>query len=319
MNLSELKSKAAHLKKCALQIKKAALAAAVLFSIAGTAQTKIIPESPNPKPWSDSTAQLIEKYGINKIWEYTKILNITQADSAWFKTYEPIIFSTGFMNSLFQNIHTKSMNDSIISVYPDSIMDVFGTKYIQKRRMTIVWDAEGKFDTYHPNCTMRKIVVTDNMQTMGLDSPKVCTNFTNKITYFYDKNCSKYPIAYGQAFLEDCGHTVSNYYKYLFAYNPNIDYDKGNTNLADIVNLQVTPNPSPGNGTIAVSFYLPQAGSVSLEIQNAVTLTSQQIFSGNKNAGNYTKNHSANNMGPGTYYVKLTYMGQVFTQIVIIN
>lgn len=291
----------------------------VLGSITIKGQTKIIPENPNPKPWTDSTALLIEKYGLNNIWQYSKILNISLSDSTWYKNYESVIFNTGFMNAIFQNIHTKNMSDTIISVYPDSILDVFGTKYIQKRKMSVVWDAEGKFDTYHTGCIIRKIVVTDKIQTIGLDSPRVCTNFINKITYMYDKNCSKYPVAFAQAFLEDCSHTISNYYKYVFSYNPSTDYNKNNSSLADVVNLQVNPNPASGQSNITVSFYIPVAGNVTIDIQSAFNLSTQQIFNGNKGVGSYTKNHNINNMSPGTYYVKLTYQGQTFTQIIIIN
>ncbi len=282
-------------------------------------QTVIVPETPGVTPLTDSTTLLIEKYGLGNVWEYAKILNISRADSLWFKNYKRIVFNSNFISGLVQNINTKNMNDSIVINFSDTVMIVLDKAYIQRRRLTVKWDAEGIFDTYHPQCTHRKIVATDRIQTITTDSTANCTNFTNKLTLFNDKGCNNYRIAFSQAFMEDCAHRVSNYYKYVYAYDPSIDYEHPPVDLNSVINLNISPNPSSGTGVVTVSYYLPEAGNVTLELQNAVTMVTQQVQNVNKPAGNHSKNFNVNNVATGTYYVKLTYQGQTFTRIFIVN
>lgn len=291
----------------------------ILISVKVKSQTTIIPENPNAKPWTDSTALLIDKVGLNNIWEYTKILNISKADSLWFKPYKPIIFNTAFMNGLFLNVHNKPINDSIVIPSSDSNFTVYGKSYNQKRTMTIYWDAEGKFDNYHTNCVHRKITAIDRIKTVSLDSNAHCMFFTNKISYFHDKGCNDYKVAFVQAFMEDCAHTTSNYYKFLFTYDPNFNYNDNGQSLAAIINLNVNPNPSPGNGVTTITYNLPQAGNVILQIQNVVTQVTQEVFNGNKNAGSQSKNVNVNSLSTGTYYVKLIYQNQTFSKLLIVN
>lgn len=301
------------------QLKTVASILIVLFATFIKGQTTIITENPDTKPWTDSSALLIEKYGLGNVWQYQNLLNISKADSLWFKSYERIIFGSTFINNLIQNINSRPINDSITFNFPDSTLSVFNKSYIQKRKLTVVWDAEGTFDSGHIGCTHRKIVATDRIKTISIDTIATCTFFTNKLTLFNDRVCNNYKVAFAQSFMESCDHSVSNYYKYLFTYNPSINYDNPPSELSSIINLQINPNPSPRSGEITISYYIPTEGNVQIQIQNAVTMLTQEIQNVSKPTGNNLKTINPTNIPSGSYYIKLIYQNQTFSKLLIIN
>ncbi|HBQ58881.1 MAG TPA: hypothetical protein DD671_04460 [Balneolaceae bacterium] len=69
--------------------------------------------------------------------------------------------------------------------------------------------------------------------------------------------------------------------------------------------------PNPFNPTTQISYSIPNAGEVSLEVFNVLGNKVATLAQGRKAAGEYTAAFNASNFSSGIYYYKLQYAGAV--------
>ena len=64
--------------------------------------------------------------------------------------------------------------------------------------------------------------------------------------------------------------------------------------------------PNPFNGTTSIKFYVPESTEVSISVYNMLGEYVSELTSDIFNAGEHSVVFDANNLGQGTYFVKMT-------------
>ena len=79
--------------------------------------------------------------------------------------------------------------------------------------------------------------------------------------------------------------------------------------------FQVYQNyPNPFNPNTKITFYLPEAGFVSIDVYSLTGVKVAQIAHTNYNSGNHTVNYDASNLTSGVYLVRVNYKEKTITK-----
>jgi hypothetical protein len=79
--------------------------------------------------------------------------------------------------------------------------------------------------------------------------------------------------------------------------------------------FQVYQNyPNPFNPNTKITFYLPEAGFVSIDVYSLTGVKVAQIAHTNYNSGNHTLNYDASNLTSGVYIVRVNYKEKTLTR-----
>ncbi|MCK9613361.1 MAG: T9SS type A sorting domain-containing protein, partial [Bacteroidales bacterium] len=93
-------------------------------------------------------------------------------------------------------------------------------------------------------------------------------------------------------------------------------YIQGNGNTPE---LELTGYPNPFSEKVTLSYRLPEAGKVKLEVYNAMGMQVKELVNQYQDAGKYTVEFQGSKLSAGMYTFKLNFEGKQKSQIVVLK
>ncbi len=262
---------------------------------------------------NDPLSPIINSTPVNGTWDLSKVnfnnYSPTETDFDLQQTTSP-----AQLLSQYPNLQLGDSLTGNITLPQDS---KYNTQLTQVGTYCAKYEAVGKLITPTETLTNVTKINIAEQYTIINKQDSFCLQYNNTYNHFFVSGVLQPILTYSEKYRSSCKIPLTEYYKAIT--QPASEALRNSTTISALVQqlgLKCSPNPATGSTTI--SYNLPLAGNVKLELYNTANNTTTLIDSGTKEKGTYTTSASLHQLAPGTYLVKLHYQGITFTSALIV-